>query len=169
MTPAAPPAPGDIVAQASAPASTGGVSPPESSFGRSSQRDAAETRSRDGCATAANAGDYSVAITAWRLQRGGRFAITIDLPTTNVEEPVSLVLSDGATSKYSSGSPVEYKRNFDHITALQFGVQADHWLQYYDLNQTNAFYISNIRFVRMVPASPAFPRSVSSGAGILGR
>ena len=52
LTPSPSP-PGTIVARASSPAGSGGVPPRERGFDfRSSQRDAAETRRRDGCATA---------------------------------------------------------------------------------------------------------------------
>jgi WD40 repeat protein len=80
--------------------------------------------------------------------------------TTNYQV-YSFVLSDGLISDFPGGSFSEFKREFDQINGLQLEVQANEWVNKYDMGVTNALYISNVKFVRLVPVTPSPPGGVT--------
>src|SRR5208282_5979711 len=86
--------------------------------------------------------------------------------TTNFQV-YSFVLSDGLNPEHSDGSWEEFKNEFDQINGLQLVVQADQWLAQYGANADNAFYISNIKFVRLVPTTPALPGGVTNADDLM--
>ena len=77
----------------------------------------------------------------------------------------SFVLSDGI-SDGSSGSLCEFKNELDQINALQLMVVADHWLGDYGGDASNAFYISNVKFVRLVPTTQPLPSWVTNHSAV---
>jgi hypothetical protein len=102
----------------------------------------------------------------WDFRTQNRSVLTLFTPatfTTNFQV-YSFVLSDGTTpdySHYSGGSLSNFKLEFDQINALQFTVQADNWLSQYGMDASNAFYISNVKFVRLVPVTQSPPGGVT--------
>ena len=74
--------------------------------------------------------------------------------TTNFQV-FSFVLADGSNPERSGGSWDEFNNEFDQINGLQLVVQADQWLGQYGLDADNALYISNVKFVRLLPVIPS--------------
>ena len=74
--------------------------------------------------------------------------------TTNFQV-FSFVLNEGSNPERSDGSWDEFKNEFDQINGLQLMVQADQWLGQYGVDADNALYISNVKFVRLVPVIPS--------------
>jgi hypothetical protein len=79
----------------------------------------------------------------------------------------SFFLSDAIVAEYGGGSWSKFTEEFDQIDSLQFRVVADQWLSQYGADAANAFYISNVKFVRLVPTTPAPPSGVANNPGIL--
>jgi WD40 repeat protein len=86
--------------------------------------------------------------------------------TTNYQE-YSFFLSDAIVAEYGGGSLSKFTKEFDQIDSLQLRVVADQWLSQYGVDAGNAFYISNVRFVRLVPATPPLPNGVANNRASL--
>jgi hypothetical protein len=77
---------------------------------------------------------------------------------TSNYEVYSYVLGDGAIDRYAGGSRSEFIANFDRINELQCVVNADNWLDEYGPGADSKIYVSDVKFVRLVPDSPSPPR-----------
>ncbi|MGA2247477.1 MAG: protein kinase [Verrucomicrobiota bacterium] len=87
----------------------------------------------------------------------------IEIPvtfTTNFQV-YSFILSDGVIDT-DSDSWNEFATNLDAINALQLAVVADQWLVRFHPDANNGFYLSNIKFMRLVP-----PRAIAPNARVL--
>jgi len=97
-----------------------------------------------------------------------RSILSISMPatfTTNFQV-YSFVLSDGIIDS-TGDSLSKFVNELNQINALQIGVVMDQWLNQYDIDATNAFYISNVKFVRLVPTTPALPTGVTNHSGVI--
>ena len=114
--------------------------------------------------TSGLAGSLSHGRAQWQFLTPAGIALTMDLPvtfTTNYQV-YSFVLADGFVDAYSGGSWNEFIDRFHEINRLQCAVNADNWNDEYRLDQSAVLYISNVRFVRLVPVAgitnaPAMP------------
>jgi WD40 repeat protein len=115
--------------------------------------------------TAGLAGESAFGRIQWQFMTPYHTILTREVPvnfTTNFQV-YSFVLSDGSTPEYNlAGSSSEFTTKFDQINALQLGVVADQWLNQYNMDAKNAFYISNVRFMRLVPTIPAPPTGATN-------
>lgn len=73
--------------------------------------------------------------------------------TTNYQV-YSFVLDNGSINHYAGGSLCEFTAHFDQINQVMCQVAADKWLREYGPDEPNAFYLDNIKFVRLVPKTP---------------
>jgi hypothetical protein len=101
----------------------------------------------------------------WQFMVPNHTILSLEVPatfTTNFQV-YSFVFSDGSTPEYNpEGSLSEFTTKFDQINALQLGVVADQWLNQYDIGATNGFYVSNVKFVRLVPTTQSLPGGVTN-------
>lgn len=70
--------------------------------------------------------------------------------TTNYQT-FSYVIGDGYLDAYDGGKSqwTNFVNHFSEINSLQCGLNAGHWRDEYRLDQPSAFYISNVKFVRL--------------------
>ncbi|HEY3760685.1 MAG TPA: serine/threonine-protein kinase [Verrucomicrobiae bacterium] len=115
-----------------------------------------------------NLGDYKLYLSAkttglagnlvhgrvqWQFLTPKATILTIDSPvtfTTNYQV-YSFVLADGYPDPYSGGSWDDFINHFDEIDKIQCAVIADNWNDEYRLDQPAAFYIGDVKFVRLTP------------------
>ncbi len=99
----------------------------------------------------------------WFLTPGGNI-LTMDLFatfTTNYQT-YSFVLNDGSVNPYDGGSRNDFIRHFDQIDEIECALNADNWLGEYRLDTDDAFHISNVKFVRLVPAADPHPAGTTN-------
>jgi len=77
--------------------------------------------------------------------------------TTNFQV-YSFVLADSAVDPHFNGSYREFAAHLDEIESVQCSITADRWLEDYDPDTENAFFIDDIKFVRLVAVSPSASR-----------
>jgi WD40 repeat protein/serine/threonine protein kinase len=112
--------------------------------------------------TAGLTGKSAIGRIQWQFLASHRSLLGLEVPatfTTNFQV-YSFVLSDG-TIDSGGDSWSKFKNEFDQINMLQFNVVADQWLSQYGTDAGNAFYISNVKFVRLIPATPLLPSGVT--------
>jgi serine/threonine protein kinase len=98
-------------------------------------------------------GNLSHGRAQWQFLTPKESILTMDLPvtfTTNYQV-YSFVLADGYVDAYSGGSWDDFIAHFREIDRLQCAVNADNWNDEYRLNQPAALYISDVKFVRLLP------------------
>ena len=88
---------------------------------------------------------------------GSLLVISIPATFTTNYQDYSFVLGSGQIDPWETGSWSKFIGGFDQINAVGCVVSADNWVEEYDLKKESAFYIDHVRFVRLVPASPALP------------
>ena len=92
----------------------------------------------------------------WQFVTPDSIILSVDCPavwTTNYRE-YSFVLGNGSLSRYSGGSWDQFVANFDKIDRVKCAVSTERWLSEYGRDADNAFYVSHIKFVRLVPVAP---------------
>ena len=95
------------------------------------------------------------------VAKGGRCLLSMGVPasfTTNYQV-YSFVLADGAVDPHSGGFYSEFAANLDQIDSVQCSVTADPWLEDYADDTENAFFIDDVKFVRLVPVSQRASRN----------
>jgi hypothetical protein len=100
----------------------------------------------------------------WQFVAPNGKVLTVSLAVTFTSDyqVYAYVLSDGFIDRYSGGSWDEFIANFDRINQLRCVVNADNWLSEYGPDADNRIYISDIKFVRLVPTSPPPPLEVTN-------
>jgi len=83
--------------------------------------------------------------------------LSVPITLTTNFQVYSFVLSDGLVADYNSDSWNQFTNEFDQINGLQLIVGAADWLSQYGANPSSALYISNVKFVRLLPAISAQP------------
>jgi hypothetical protein len=102
----------------------------------------------------------------WQFVTPDGAILTVDLAATFTSDyqVYSFVLGDGSIDRYAGGSWDEFIASFAKIDRVQCAIQADNWLSEYGADADNRIYISNVRFVRLVPTSPTPPPGVTDKA-----
>lgn len=99
----------------------------------------------------------------WFLTPAGVVLVMDHLATfTTNYQTYSFVLRNGSVSSYSGGSWNDFIRHFDEIDKIQCAVNADNWLTEYRLDTDDTFYISHVKFVRLVPIADAQPARMTT-------
>ena len=114
-------------------------------------------------------GDTAVGHLEWGFQVPNHPLLRATVPatfTTNYEV-YSFVLSDGSVGDYPGGFWKMFAKEFDQINGLQLFVVADNWLGDYGPNANSTFYVSKVKFVRLVPVTGAPPGDGSNQSGVL--
>jgi WD40 repeat protein/serine/threonine protein kinase len=88
--------------------------------------------------------------------------VTVPATFTTNYAVYSFVLSEGSVGTYPGGFWRMFAKRLDQINGLQLFVVADNWLGDYGPNANSAFYVSNVKFVRLVPITAALPGDVSN-------
>ena len=104
----------------------------------------------------------------WMFIAPGGVVLTVDrfaTFTTNYQV-YSFVLADGFVDRATGGSWNDFIQHFDRIVSVLCAVNADNWLDEYRLDSDDAFYISNVKLVRLVPIADPQPaaRNTSTSA-----
>jgi hypothetical protein len=89
----------------------------------------------------------------WQFVTPDGIILTVDLAATFTADyqVYSFVLGDGAIDRYAGGSWDEFIASFAKIDRVQCAIQADNWLSEYGADADNKIYISDVKFVRLVP------------------
>jgi hypothetical protein len=95
----------------------------------------------------------------WMFIAPGGVVLTVDrfaTFTTNYQV-YSFVLADGFVDRATGGSWNDFIQHFDRIVSVLCAVNADNWLDEYRLDTDDAFYISHVKLVRLVPVADSQP------------
>ena len=111
-----------------------------------------------GCLGAASHGKVQ-----WQFLTPDGAILTVDLAATFTSDyqVYSFVLGDGAINRYAGGSWDEFIASFAKIDRVQCAVQVNNWLSEYGADADNKIYVSDVKFVRLVPTSSTPPPGVT--------
>jgi len=102
----------------------------------------------------------------WQFRTADAALLTLSVPivlTTNYQT-YSYIPANAPASPACGGSWGEFVTRFDQIDRLQCAVAVDDWVGDYGTDADNALYVDDVRFVRLVPVTPAGSTEPTAGA-----